>query len=91
MTQAKMKSSCKFYAFLIMTIVHRVWELLCDLQDIFLTNRQTPRIVQFNIQVLPFNINLWEKELLKRQYFVFKMGKSETFPVVHSESLQESN
>ena len=49
MTQAQTKFSHKFYTFLIMRVIHRIRGWSYELQDLFLKNKQTPRIANVNI------------------------------------------
>ena len=48
MTQAQTKSSRKFCALRIMRFMHRIRGWSSDLQDVFLKNKQTPRIMKVN-------------------------------------------
>ena len=49
MTQTQTKSCHEYYAFPIMRVIHRIREWSYELQDVFLKNKQTPRIVNVNI------------------------------------------
>ena len=48
MTQAQTKSRHKFYAFLIMRVIHRIRAWSYELQDVFLKNKQIPHIAKIN-------------------------------------------
>ena len=48
-TQAQTKSRHKFYAFRIMRVIHRIQGWSYELQDVFLKNKQIPRIAKISI------------------------------------------
>ena len=51
MTQAQTKSTQKFYAFRIMTVIHRIRGWSYELQDASIKNKLTPRIAKVNILI----------------------------------------